>query len=172
MHLAKLIQVKEEWIVSPVKRVEVLLVLFQQLAYFHNWFFPLVVWKPRAELWAYSTAQTKKQSVSANQIFPFTTWTDIFLTACGSGIESLPPVPKTWFMKPWKLPTWSVLQFSTFQQFQFSSHMFASGKTLSQWTTALFTTYPESCPVVMNMHDRLIWKIICNPAEVFGFFFF
>lgn len=49
MHLAKLIQEKEEWLVSPVKRVEVLLVLLQQLAYFHNWFFPLVMWKPRAE---------------------------------------------------------------------------------------------------------------------------
>lgn len=168
LHLTKLIQGKEEWIVSLVKRVEVLLVLFQQLACFHSWFFPLVVWKPTAEQWAHSTAQTEKWPVRANQIFLYTTWTDIFLTACCSVIERV-------FCLHQKLVSWNLGSYLPAVSFSshFSSHifLFASGKALSQWTTALFPTYPESCPVfVRNTHDRLIWKTAFNPAEVFGVF--
>lgn len=92
-----------------------------------------------------------------------------FPTACGSVIERVFPLHQK--LGSWNLGSYlPVLQFSTFQQFQFSSHIFTSVKAFSQWTTALFRTNPESCPSHCYEHDRLIWKIACNPAEVFGFF--
>lgn len=86
MHLEKLIREKEEWIVSPVKRLEVLSGLFQQLGWFHDWFFPLPVWKPRAEQQAYSTSQTKSWAVSSKQVFCHTTWADFLYPAHCSAI--------------------------------------------------------------------------------------
>lgn len=151
MHLEKLMWEKEEWVVSPMKRVEVQLVFFQQLVCFHDWFFPLAVWKHSTEQWTHYGNRQKSWAVRTKLIFFHTTWTvcDILLVLQwnhvierGDQKESLLPLSWDRCIWSWKLPgplSFGFPLFCSFFHFQPMYLLLVSSKAGFQWTT-IFST--------------------------------